>query len=114
MYRDFIVYMLALLNYLISNSLQIFLNIWIDKDTVMDSMFVPHPLNLYDEILTLNIRTLDRDSFGSQLGHEGGAPVNGLDLDSSVVHLFSYFSINFCLCLYFFSLSLIYSIISFP
>lgn len=77
-------------------------------------MFVPHPLTLYDEILTLNMTTLERDPFGSQLGHEVGAPMKGLDLDSSVAHLFSYFSINFCLCLYFFSLSLIYSIISFP
>ena len=41
-------------------------------------MFVPHPLNLYDEILTLHVRRLERDPFGSQLGHEGGAPMKGI------------------------------------
>lgn len=77
-------------------------------------MFVPHPPNfLYDEILT-NMTTLERDPFGSQLGHEGGAPMKGLDLDSSVAHLFSYFLlISAYVCISFHFL-LIYSIISFP
>lgn len=41
-------------------------------------MFVSLPPYSYVEILTLNVMVLESEAFGRRLGHEGGAPVNGI------------------------------------